>query len=231
MAVSDQKTFVSVRVPGRISRREAMQWVLAAVAASSLPNASCTQAASRKAGLRPDTSPIPGGYGTDPNLTNIHKPGSIWPLTLTPVEKSATKALADVILPKDRYGPAASEVGVVEMLDEWVSAPYPRQKEDRAIVIEGLAWIDAESARRFAKTFAELANNRQHAICDDICYGARAKLEYRKGAAFFSRFRSLAAGAYYSTPQGWEAIGYVGNVPLLKFEGPPQEVLVKLGLI
>ena len=37
-------------------------------------------------------------------------------------------------------------------------------------------------------------------------------------------------GAYYGTPKGWKAIGYVGNMPLPALDGPPQEVLDKLGL-
>ena len=104
------------------------------------------------------------------------------------------------------------------------------QQADRPIVIEGLAWIDAESTKRFGKTFAELNEEQKHVICDDICYTGKAKAEHAKGAEFFSKFRSLCASAYYATPAGWEAIGYVGNVPLQKFEGPPQGVLVKLGL-
>jgi hypothetical protein len=38
------------------------------------------------------------------------------------------------------------------------------------------------------------------------------------------------AGAYYATPAGWKAIGYVGNTPLTSFDGPPAEVLEKLGV-
>jgi len=49
-----------------------------------------------------------------------------------------------------------------------------------------------------------------------------------KAAHFFSRFR--AAPAYYATPQGWKAIGYVGNVQLPPFDGRPPEVLAKLGV-
>ena len=59
---------------------------------------------------------------------------------------------------------------------------------------------------------------------------AAAKPEFRKAAEFFNRFRSLCAAAYYATPPGWEAIGYVGNVALAKFDGPPPEVLERLGV-
>ena len=61
-------------------------------------------------------------------------------------------------------------------------------------------------------------------------FAVKAKPPFQKPAGFFSRFRSLCAGAYYTTPAGWNAIGYVGNVPLAKFDGPPAEVLEKLGV-
>ena len=228
--MNDQESLVPLRVPGQVSRREAMQWVLAAVAASALPADSFLQAAIPKTSGRPGTEPVPGGYGTDPNVIDVHKPGAFWPLTLNEQQRTTMRALADVILPKDQYGPAASAVGVAEMIDEWVSAPYPQQLGDRPVILEGLAWIEAESGKRFNAAFSDLGEAQKRAICDDICYAAKAKGEFKTPAKFFSRFRSLCASAYYATPAGWDAIGYVGNVPLANFEGPPAEVLAKLGL-
>jgi hypothetical protein len=223
--------------PTAISRRRAMQWVMAAVAASALPAAvpSVSFGQPKPTAPQEEAAKQPGppgarGYGTDPNLVNIYLPGDLWPLTLTDAQKKTAKAVADVILPKDQYGPAASEVGVIEMVDEWVSAPYPEQEADRPMILEGLAWIDAESTRRFTKPFADLDDAQKHAICDDICYHAGAKPEFKKGSSFFSRFRKLCASAYYATPEGWTAIGYVGNVPLAAFDGPPKEVLERLGV-
>jgi hypothetical protein len=218
---------IPLRMAGQVSRREAMQWVLAAVAASALPTTSF--AADKR---RPDRG-FPanaGGYGTDPNLLDPHKPGSLWPLVMNESQRKTTRALADTIIPKDQFGPAAGEVGVPEMLDEWISAPYPQQQDDRPIIIEGLAWIEAESNKRFGKAFADSSDGQRRMICDDICFTAEAKKEFKKPAQFFSRFRSLCAGAYYATPAGWQAIGYVGNVPLTQFDGPPPEVLEKLGV-
>ena len=234
--------------PGGVSRREALQWVLAAVAASALPTPTGTHpggpaaAFGQEVGRTPTpqenaaTQPghPPHGYGTDPQPQKFYKPGDFWPLTFTPAQKKAATALADTILPKDQYGPAASEVGVVEMIDEWVSAPYPNQQADRPVILDGLAWLDAESAKRFGggeKSFADLSAEQKHAVCDDICYTGTAKPEFKKAAHFFSRFRSLCAGAYYATPAGWKAIGYVGNVALPSFDGPPPEVLKMLDVV
>ena len=228
-SVSQSKPLITIRLPGEVSRRDAMQWVLTAVAASVLPTASYARSKS-SAVAAPGAPTAVKGYGTDPNLIKTHAPGAFWPLTFTAPQKKAATALADVILPKDQYGPAASELGVPAMLNEWISAPYPLQQADRPVILDGLDWIDVESNKRFEKVFAELNVEQKHAICDEICFAAKAKPPFQKPARFFSRFRSLCAGAYYTTPAGWNAIGYVGNVPLAKFDGPPAEVLAKLGV-
>jgi hypothetical protein len=210
-----------------------MQWVMAAVAASSLPKKGFAQTAEQKVPPQEhaNTQPKSGaGYGGDPDLLKAHQPGDFWPLTFNDTQKKTATALADVIIPKDELGPAASEVGVVAMIDEWISSPYPTQQIDRPIVLNGLAWMETESAKRFSKDFAALRQDQKHAICDDICFTGKAAQPFRQAARFFSRFRAISASAYYATTEGWKAIGYVGNVPLGQFDGPPKEVLDRLGV-
>lgn len=234
MTEPKREILVQLGGAGRISRRQAVQWVFAAAAASALP----TGASARPVDLAPapldngvsQYLPTAGGYGTDPRLAAIHHPGDLWPLTFTAAQRETVKSLADVILPSDQFGPAASEVGVVDMLDEWISAPYPQQKHDRPIILDGLVWLAAESQQRFTRDFAGLSADQKHALCDDVCFAAAVKPQFHKAATFFARFRSLCAAAYYATPAGWKAIGYVGNVALPSFDGPPPEVLEKLGV-
>jgi hypothetical protein len=220
--------------PAHISRRQAMQWVLGAVAASALPVEALAQEVGRTVTPQENAARQKErngkGYGTDPELVKNYKPGEFWPLTFNADQKKTAAALADTIIPKDALGPAASEVGVPAMIDEWISAPYPDQQAHRPIVLEGLAWLEGESKKRFNKTYGELDEGQQHEICDDIHHAPAAKAEFKKAAGFFNLFRSLAAGAYYATPAGWKAIGYVGNVALPQFDGPPPEVLEKLGV-
>jgi hypothetical protein len=121
-------------------------------------------------------------------------------------------------------------VGVVEMIDEWVSAPYPQQKSDRPVILDGLSLLENESLDRFNQRFEALSHQQRNALCDDICFEPKAKPKHKKLARFFDKFRDLTASAYYATPAGWKAIGYVGNTPLVEFTGPPQEVLERLGL-
>ena len=207
--------------PSRLTRRQVIKMftaVSASLGLSEIPSLSKTA-----------TTGIPQifatGYGTDPALIKVYKPGDVWPLTLKPEQRSTVTALCDLILPADDLGPAASAVGVPEFLDEWISAPYPQQQGDSPILREGIDWIETEATKRFQKSFANLNAAEQTLLCDDICNPATAKPEFKKAAAFFLKFRSLCAGGYYSTQEGWKAIGFVGNLPSATFDGPPPEVL------
>jgi Gluconate 2-dehydrogenase subunit 3 len=207
-----------------MDRRTTIKWMLAASAA--MPFASDRAQSGRVAGA----AGVPGGYGTDPDLVKRYQRGDFWPLLLNPAQRRTATALCDVILPADDRSRSASGVGVVDFLDEWVSAPYPRQQQDHALVVEGLGWMDAEAARRFAKPFADLSQSQQHAICNDICLAEGATPPFVQAARFFARYRDLTAAGFYMTPEGSADIGYIGNVPRLTFDGPPIDVLRKLGL-
>jgi hypothetical protein len=205
-------------------RRTTIKWMLAAAAAMPLLN--------QRTGAEEVTASLvaPNGYGSDPHLTKLYHPGDVWPLTLSPAQRRTAGALCNVILPADDRSPGAESVGVVDFIDEWVSAPYPRQLADQPIVLEGLAWMDAEALLRFEKYFAELDDLRRHAICDDICYEPKAEEKFARAAKFFARYRDLTVGGFYSTPAGHQDLGYIGNVALPSFDGPPPELLRKLGL-
>ncbi len=211
-----------------MDRRDAIKWMMTAVATTALLDrdafgANATEAA--KAGAKPGV-----GYGTDPDVLKTYKPGDVWPLTFNDAQRATAAALCDTIIPADAKGPSASSVRVHEFVDEWISAPYPGHDADQRTVVEGLAWLDTESQKRFKNNFVNLIARQRNAICDDICYAPNAQPNFRRPAQFFRRFRDLTAGGYYSTPEGMKDIGYTGNVALDKFDGPPPEVLKKLGL-
>ncbi len=205
----------------RLDRRQVLKWFAATAASTQL---------SEFGFAAPAPVVTAKGYGTDPELMKIYKPGDFWPLTFTAEQRKTVVALADVMFPEDHLGPAASTLRVPDYMDEWISAPYPIQQKDRAALLPGLQWIEDESKKRFNADFASLTEAQKHAICDDICGAVPVKAELKKGAAFFSKFRSLAASAYYGTEAGWKALGYVGNISLPTFDGPPPEVLAKLGV-
>lgn len=153
-----------------------------------------------------------------------------WPLTLTPTQRQLAATLADLIIPADEQSASASAVGVVEFIDEWVSAPYPHCRRDRPVILGGFKWLDDEAKRRFDKVFMQLTAAEHHLICDDICGLARVAPRRRAAAQFFALYRDLTAGGFYTTPVGRKDLGYIGNVPLASFDGPPAELLKKLNL-
>jgi Gluconate 2-dehydrogenase subunit 3 len=207
-----------------MDRRTTIKWMLAA-------SASMPFLQQRAAGVEATmVTPQARGYGTDPDLTKVYHAGDLWPLILTPAQRRTASALCDVIIPSDSVSRSASAAGVVDFLAEWVSAPYPIQVKDRALILDGLVWMNFEAMRRFGRDFAALKLTQQHLICDDICCEQNAKPAFAQAAQFFARYRDLTAGGYYSSAAGRKDLQYIGNVSLKSFDGPPLALLQKLGL-
>ncbi|HEU5078224.1 MAG TPA: gluconate 2-dehydrogenase subunit 3 family protein [Opitutaceae bacterium] len=230
----------------RISRRVAVKWML--TASASLPflrHPSWAAEEPSRAGKSPSfpEPPVPPsavepgkavkavGYGTDPDLTKTYKPGDLWPLTFTDEQRRTAAVLCDIIIPADEKSPSASKVGVPDFIDEWISAPYPNHQKDREVILPGIAWMDTASEKRFGKKFVDATEAQRVQLCDDISFVKTAKPEDLEGAKFFALFRDLTAGGFYTTPEGMQDIGYVGNRPSATFDGPPEEALRKVGLI
>jgi len=212
-----------------MDRRTSLKWMLSAVAA--WPALSRLAEAAEPVSLTTEYVAANKGYGTDPNLMREYKAGELWPLTFTADQRLTAAALSDLIMPADAVSLSASQVGIVDFLDEWISAPYAIQQRDREVVLAGFQWLAAQSQDRFAKSFAALTEVQQRAICDEICYAPRAKPEYSAAAQFFSRYRDLTAGGFYTTEVGRKDLQYLGNTPLTSFPGPPPEVLKRVGLL
>ena len=207
----------------RIDRRTAIKWMLAASTTMALgPGFAPGQMAAIPSGR---------GYGPDPDLLKHYQAGELWPLTLTDAQRLTAVVLSDFIMPADAQSPSASSVGVVDFIDEWISAPYPTQAADRAIVVPGLAWIEEEATKRFAKSFVKLDEAQKTAIGDDICFAPKAKPQFEAAARFFATYRNLTSGGYYSSPEGRKDLRYIGNFPMAQFDGPPPEVLRQAGLL
>lgn len=177
------------------------------------------------------------GYGKDPNL--LLPPESPWPLTLTTSQLALVALLSDLVVPAEGNAPSASEVQVPAVIDEWISAPYPNQQQDRLTILSALAWLDDEAKLRFNSTFVALQKPQQLAILDDIAYDtAQTPLQFQRIAKAFSRYRNLVLAAYFCTAPGIKDIGYLGNVPIAGvYPGPSAEAyqhlnntLAELGL-
>lgn len=211
-----------------MDRRAALKWMLTAAASVTLLD-HATGADAVAAGSVPKVAAK--GYGTDPDLLRTYKPGDLWPLSFTEKQRLTAAALCDLIIPADAKSPSAASLGVHDFIDEWISAPYPGHDRDRVTVLGGLDWIEAESQKRFQQPFPNLIISQKRELCDDICYTPTAKPEFKTAAQFFTRFRDLTGGGFYTTPEGMRDIGYVGNVAVAgPYPGPPPEALKQLGL-
>lgn len=209
--------------PLDLDRRVTLKWMLAAMAAGSAPVQSA-YAAQAPASPWPSNAPAPvtgPGYGTDPNLLEPVVP---WPKTLTAAQLATAAAVCDTILPAEGPWPAPSTAGIHQFVDEWVSAPYRQQQADRAIVLNGFGWIEAQAQARHGSTYTNLDEAKRSLILAD---GAKADA---RGREFVERMKFLTTGAYYTSEKGIEELGYVGNVPITDsdYPGPTAEAMAHL---
>ena len=201
---------MSAQAGTRMDRRATLRWIAAAGAVlAAAPRVVA------EAGVGART------YGFDPDLLAPTVP---WDLTLDDRRRALVAALADWILPEDARSPAPSTLGIADFVDEWVSAPYPAQAGDRGVILDGLAWVEAEALRRSGVGFAEAPPAQRDAVLGELA-GAGS------GAppSFLERLRFLVAAGFYTTPEGMADIGYRGNEALLgDYPGPPPEALAFL---
>lgn len=197
----------------RLSRREALGWLAAAAGSGWL----------RPRLLGADAfaaAPLGGaGYGQDPDLLRSYSPGELWPLSFTARQHRTAAALCDAMLPADARSPGGAELKVQDFIDEWISAPYEAQREDRALIVAGLDGIEGESRRRMNRAFHELDDENRATLC-----------RMEAASPFLARFRELALGGFYTTPQGERDLKFAGNQPSPAFTGPSAEVLEGLGV-
>jgi hypothetical protein len=205
------------------SRREAINLILASASAGA-----CAIGAPDDNEHRREL-PVakPRGTLTDPDLLTKFMP---WEFVLTDAEMAVVTPLCDLIMPADERSPAASAVGVPDFINEWVSAPYEQNQNELALFRWGLEWLTATSNARFGRPFGQLSEAEQRSICEPIAFGPKAPEELRRQGKFFSRFRALTVGAFYTTPEGRDDLQFMGNVALGAYPEPPSEVLAHLGL-
>jgi hypothetical protein len=169
------------------------------------------------------------------------------PKFFNPHEWETVRVLVDLIIPKDERSGSATDAGVPEFMDFFLTDSYEddRSRERRQTTMRGgLAWIDVQCRRRFGgKTFLACADGERTAFLDDIAYWKgdeeddrvmrerRPQVVLRHGPNFFNSFRDLTASGFWSSKMGVEDLGYKGNTFLREFPEPPADVLRKLGLV
>src|SRR5689334_13719138 len=92
------------------------------------------------------------------------------PKFFTAAEWKTVRVLSDMVIPRDERSGGAVDAGVPEFMD-FTMTDRPRYQQRMR---DGLAWIDAESNRRFGKVFADATTTQREAILSDIGWPARA---------------------------------------------------------
>lgn len=218
-----------------VDRRTTIKWLAATMAAAGSGCTTTARFVGEEIPPAPQTgnlllgsarTPASAGYGGDPDLVN---PAVPWPRTMTDVQLDLAAAVCDVILPADDRSPAASAVGVHEFIDEWVSAPYPQQQQDRALILHGLEWLERRCRERFDSGFSGASTTEQASLVDTIARPNGGQQQQEDQIEFFTRFRYLAVGAFYTTQLGMADIGYIGNVPINgDYPGPNEAAMEHL---
>jgi gluconate 2-dehydrogenase gamma chain len=148
------------------------------------------------------------------------------PKFFTPHEWRTARLLADMVIPRDERSGSATDAGAPEFMD-YILSEYPDQQ---LRIRGGLAWLDAESLRRFGTRFVESGGPGRTALLNDVAWPEKARPEMKPGAAFFSRFRDLVAAGFWSSPMGIADLQYRGNAGVAEWTGCPPEALRKLGV-
>jgi gluconate 2-dehydrogenase gamma chain len=150
------------------------------------------------------------------------------PKYFTRREWTLVRMLADYVIPRDARSGSATDAKVPEFMDFLLSDKDASATTQNAMR-GGLAWIDNESRRRFAKTFVAATDAQRRQILDDIAFPRNAKPEFSHGVAFFTRFRDMTASGFFSSSMGWKDVQYIGNV-FHHWDGCPAPALSKLGV-
>jgi gluconate 2-dehydrogenase gamma chain len=144
-------------------------------------------------------------------------------------EFQTVNTLADMTIPGDERSGSASDAAVPEFMD-FMMADQDTTPEARTAMRGGLAWIDAESHRRFGTRFVDCALKQREQLLNDIAWPARARPEMRHGVAFFNSFRDLTASGFWSSEMGVRDLRYQGNTYVPQWTGCPEAALRKLGV-
>jgi len=144
----------------------------------------------------------------------------------TPAEWETVRVLADLVIPRDERSGSATDAKVPEFMDFMMQ----ERKDEQLWMRGGLAWLDAESERRFGRRFTTATDTERRAVLDDIAWPARAKPGLSQGVSFFTAFRDLTASGFWSSEIGIKDLEYRGNTVVPEWSGCPPEALAKLGV-
>lgn len=152
--------------------------------------------------------------------------GDFAPRFFTEAEWKLVRVLSNMIMPRDERSGSATDVGVPEFMD-FMMIDQPHNQERMR---KGLAWIDAESQRRFGNVFVDCDDAQRAALLDELAWPKKAPEALREGAGYFVSFRNLTLTGFWTTKVGIDDLQYMGNTFVPEWDGCPPAALNKLGV-
>ncbi len=149
------------------------------------------------------------------------------PRALNAHEWTMIRTLSDLIIPADERSCSATQAGVPEFIDDWLSL---ERGDALAEMRGGLTWLDIECNRSFGNDFAECSAAQQKTILDRIAYPRKAAPEDAGAASFFTQLRDLVLSGFFVSETGIRDLPYLGNEPQSQWNGCPEAVLAQLNL-
>jgi hypothetical protein len=153
-------------------------------------------------------------------------PVAFKPKFFTAHEYATVRVLVDLIIPKDARSGSATDAGVPQFMDFFMTDNPGRQNAMRG----GLSWLDLECHRRFSLDFTTCTDAQRRQVLDDISWPQKVTPGVSHGVPFFNSFRDLTASGFFTSKMGIDDLGYQGNTFVPVWDGCPDEVLKKLGL-
>ena len=213
-----------------ISRRDSLKWMMAAAALGAPAAAKGQVSGAVTGGFAPwpvlMLPPLTGaGYGTDPDTIN---PTAPWLLTLTASHRTLINTLGNWLLPADDVSKGAGDGDIAAFFDEWISAPYPDQQEDRIKLLALLLWIDAQSRLMSDTDFFHSSTTAQQQLIE-MLLAEPTPDGLSVAAGGFIWFRVMTIFGYYSMPDNLAAAGMEREDPIVgDYPGPTKAAMQHL---
>ena len=144
--------------------------------------------------------------------------GTYQPKALNDHEYRTLQRLADLIIPAEEGSPGALQAGAADWIDLMASV----NERLLDIYTGGIAWLDRGMRERYSVDFISATPEQQTAMLDLIAYRKNDGPELGPGIHFFEWARRMVVDAYYTTPYGVKAVGYMGNKAQSQFFVPEE---------
>jgi hypothetical protein len=182
-----------------MARRQFMQTLAAAAAASSFP------------GFVRWSFACAGTHSGAPSAPSATSP--YHPQFFSAAEFALVDCIAELIIPTDEH-PGAHAAGVAEFIDFMVAnganlSDVP-DEELSGRFRSGLGWINQRTQSLHSKSFLECSEPQQTELLQHLAYRKHFRIGEEAGQSFFQLLRDYTVKGYYSSRIGQESLDFPG---------------------